>query len=140
MISYEDIVEEIISKLPKIEKGMKFETIRSIYPDSNIPRDIRNINESLTKPLALSSKDKIKIRKKDDNILKDFLNYKKIKKEKGDLLVVLEANYEFALCENISRPKQISDKYYSNNEIKYVKITYKDILEGNIKQVFRLRA
>lgn len=141
MFSYDDIVEEVISKLPKIEKGMKFEVVSSFFPTENVKREIKNINESCTKPLAISSKDKIKIRNKKDNILNDFLSFKNTKKEKGDIIVVVEVNDKYALCENISRPKDISEKYYNNyNELKYVKITYKDILEGNIKHIKRLRS
>lgn len=139
MKTYDDLAKEIISKLPKITIGMKFEVLNSIYPEHTIPTNIKNISEGFTKPLALSAKDKIKIRKKKNSVFEDFVNYKKTKKEKGDILVVINTINNYFLCENISRPKEISDKYYNNEEIKYIKINYRDILEGNIKQIMRVR-
>jgi hypothetical protein len=139
-MKYEDFVEELMSKLPKIEEGMKFEVLTSFFPDSDISSSIRNVDNKFTKPLALSAKDKNKIRRRDENILQDFLNYKNTKKEKGDILIVKESHNGFALCENISRPKEVNEKYYNANEIKYVKITLRDILEGNIKRVQRIRS
>lgn len=141
MISYDDIVKEVLQNIPKITVGMKFEVLNSFYPDEDIKRTIKNINESATKPLAVSAKDKIKIRNKKDNILNDFLSFKKTKREKGDIIVVKQISDKYAMCENMSRPKDISEKYYDNyNDLKYVKITYKDILEGNIKHIKRLRS
>ena len=143
MISYDDIANEVLSKLPKLKKGMKFEVMRQIFPPLGVPKNIRNVNEdsmSFTKPLALSSKEKLKIRKRDKNILNDFLNFKKTKKEKGDILVIVEVTEKYALCENISRPKEIHEKYYSDyDELKLVKIVLRDILEGNIKHIHRVR-
>jgi hypothetical protein len=139
MKAYEDFAREIISKLPKITIDMRFEVLSSIYPDSKIPSKIKNINEEFTKPLALSAKDKMKIRKKRHDILEDFLNYKKTKKEKGDILKVIKIENNRFMCENISRPQEITEKYYNNEEIKYISISYRDILEGNIKQIQRVR-
>jgi hypothetical protein len=140
MISYEEFIKEVMSKIPKIEKNMKFEVLKSIYPDETINRNLKNLNEGFTMPLALSTKDKIKIRKKEDNILNDFLNFKKIKKESGDILIVKEINNNIALCENISRNKEITDKYFNKEELKYIKISSKDILEGTVKIVKRIRS
>ncbi len=138
-MNYNSFIKEIIEKLPKFQIGMKFEVLNSFYPEENISRDIKNINESFTKPLALSAKDKVKIRKRDKNILNDFINFKTLSKEKGDILVIKEIKDNYALCENISRPKEIDDRYYNNNELRFVKIKIHDLIEGNVKKIDRVR-
>jgi hypothetical protein len=139
MESYEELVNEILEKIPKFKLDMKFEVINSIFPDSTVISEVKNVNSKFTKPLALSSKDKIKIRKRDTDVLNDFLNYKSSKREKGDILVVKEIYDKFAYCENISRPKEINERYFNDENIKYIKINYRDIIEGNIKLLKRVR-
>jgi len=131
--------QEILNNIPKFEVGMKFEVKNTIYPDDKIDEQIKNIGNKFTKPLAISAKDKLKIRQREDDVLLDFLSFKNCKREKGDILVVKEVKNGIALCENISRPETIK-QYYEHESIKFVKISIRDVLESNIKKIERFRS
>lgn len=124
----QDLLEEIKSELPKFKEGQYFETLRPIYPDTG-DRNIEIDGQKVTKPLAVDKKSKREFSKY-DSPFKDFFKNKK----KGDLLKIIEVEGDVAKCENISLDEEFKRKYYENH---YVFISYKDIIEGTIKRVYK---
>jgi hypothetical protein len=109
------LLEELKEKLPKIEKGQIFETLKSIYPDSETPKEKKNIqleDATFTKPLALSRKDKSMLMKEDSKMLGFFKNL-----TRGDFLKVVELEGEKAKCINLSLKEDIAKKYYKEDRI-----------------------
>lgn len=126
----QQILNELKEELPSFKKGMVFETLSTFFPEENKPREEKNLTlneQSFTKPLACSRKDKEKYRKEKSPISEfheettrgDFLRAVKINKEKG-----------IAYCSNVSLKESIKDKYYSDE---LIPITYDDIVAGKVK-------
>lgn len=134
--SLNKILVESKKAIPKIEEGQVFETMVSIYPNSTVLPCNKNIliNESrVTVPKAFSSKAK-KQNKKRKSFFCDF--YKE--GIKGDFLIVEKIiDDETFYCKNISLLDESIEKYYSSNQMRYIRLTKDDILNGNIKRVYR---
>ena len=124
------ILKELKEELPSFKKGMVFETLQTFFPEENKPREEKNIEineQSFTKPLACSRKDKEKYIKENSPISEfheettrgDFLRAVKINKDKG-----------IAYCSNISLKESIREKYYLEE---LIPITYDDIISGKVK-------
>lgn len=132
----EDILVEARNTIPELKEGQVFETMTSIYPNDTISPDLKNITvdgSRLTLPKASSSKAKKQFRKKDSylkELFKDGI--------KGDYLMVekvIDKNTFF--CKNISIKEEMLDKYFSDKQMKYIRLSKDDILQGNIKRVYR---
>lgn len=124
------ILKELKEELPSFKKGMIFETLQTFFPDDKKPREEKNIvvnEQSFTKPLACSRKDKEKYIKENSPIA-DFHE----EKTRGDFLRAVKINKEkgIAYCSNISLKEAIQEQYYSNE---LIPITYDDIVAGKIK-------
>ena len=122
------LLEELKEKLPRFEINQIFETLKSIYPDSTIPKEKRNIlfeGKIFTKPLAASRRDKFSMNK-EKNIMVEF--FKDI--TKGDFLKVTEVNGNKAKCVNITIKESVINKYYQDD---YIIITLDDVANGTVK-------
>lgn len=129
------LLEELKEKTPKFEINQIFETLKSIYPDSKINKENKNIileGKEFTKPLVLNRKSKNNLLKENNPMTSFFRNF-----SKGDFLKVVEVKNKEAKCINISLKEKIRKKYYSNEETKYIILTFNDIANGNVKMMKR---
>jgi len=126
------LLEEIKEEILDLKEGQFLETIRSIYPSTDTPRGEKNIlikNKELTKPLALSKKDKKRALTENSPVY-DFYKEKK----RGDILRIKSINGDKLICENLSFEDDIKDKFYKDIE---VHLTLNDLVEGNVKRLFK---
>jgi hypothetical protein len=126
------LLEELGKNIPPFRVGQVFETIKSVYPTSEVKRSKRNIiveGVEITKPCAVGKKSK-QLFLKDKSPFADF--YSDFKH--GDLLKIVKIENNTALCENISFKKEVKEKYYKDD---LVKISKEDIINGVIRQVKR---
>lgn len=124
------ILKELKEELPSFKKGMVFETLQTFFPAEKKPREEKNIEineQSFTKPLACSRKDKEKYIKEESPVA-DFHE----EKTRGDFLRAVKINKDkgIAYCSNISLKEFIREKYYSEE---LIPITYDDIISGKVK-------
>lgn len=122
------LLEELKDNLVSFKKGMIFETVKSIFPTTEIPRNKRNIvveNISFTKPLACNKKDKENYIKENSPVSSFFKETKR-----GDFLEVVEIKNDIAYCRNLSLKEDILKKYYKNE---LIKISYDELINGSIK-------
>lgn len=131
-----ELLEEVRSQTPKFEKGNYFEVLKSIYPNVSIGDEIKNIsigeNAKATKPLACSSKAKKEFRK-DKSPFYDFFK----DNTRGDFLEIVETDGFTATCINRSIKEKVLREHYSDDLIRKITITFEDILNGNVKRVYR---
>jgi len=130
------LLEELKQKFPKFEKNQIFETLKSIYPDSTISKENKNITldkNTFTKPLALNRKDKSFLLKRENKMISFFKNL-----SKGDFLKVIEVEEnDSAKCINLSLQENIREQYYNDNETKYINLAFSDIANGNVRLMRR---
>jgi len=122
------LLEELKEKFPHFEKNQIFETLKSVYPDSSIPKEQRNISfggKFFTKPLAASRRDKMNFVKEKSDIVGFFKNT-----TRGDFIQVVETNGKTAKCINLSLNEDIRSKYYRDS---YINIGFEDIANGTVK-------
>ena len=127
------LLEELKKTIPRFKKGQFFETLKSIYPDTDIPKNEKNISIdgiSFTRPMASSRKDKRNYVKEHSPISKFFTDLKR-----GDILEILETNGYTAICRNVSL-NEIAKEYYKDEKIE---LTFNMIAEGFIKQVRKIK-
>ena len=125
------LLEELKADFPCFQKNQIFETLKSIYPDSTVKRKNKTIKlnaKNFTKPLAVSRKDKAVMIKEGNKMLSFFRNV-----SKGDFLKVVEINENLAKCVNLSIRENIRNKYYKDEETKFVNISFEDIANGNLR-------
>lgn len=129
-ITIKDLLEEAKKELPEFKEGQFFETLKPIYPvKEETDKNLMVNGKKITKPLAVDKKSKKEFNKY-GSPFKDFF----INRKKGDLLKIVEVNGEIAKCENLSINEEFKKKYYENH---YVFISYKDLIEGTIKRVYK---
>jgi len=122
------LLTELKERFPKFEKGQIFETLKSIYPDSNMPKEKRNIKleeNVFTKPLALSRKDKSGLIKEESKMVGFFKNL-----SRGDFLKVEEVVDGSARCVNLSLNDDIVKRYYVGDKIT---LTLDEIANGTVR-------
>jgi len=122
------LLEELKQKIPQFEKGQIFETVKSIYPSSEVAKEKKNIKlegRTLTKPLALSRKDKSTLIKDQSDLVSFFKNL-----SRGDFLMVDEAEGNSAKCVNLSLNEEIIKKYYKDEK---VTLTLEDLANGTVR-------
>jgi len=120
-----------------LEVGQFFETINTVFPKEEVPKEERNIlvEESVfaTKPLACSRKTKQEFIKKSSPFSGWFKNPKK-----GDLLEVVEVLPDGSgIFVNKSINEEIAKKQYSTENLKFIHFGKLDIIEGKIKRIYR---
>ena len=132
----EEILIKARNEVPRLSEGQVFETMTSIYPNEKISPNLKNVIEGevrLTLPKASCSKSKRQFRKKGGllgNLFKEGI--------KGDFLVIEKiVDEDTFYCKNISILEDVSDKYYSDKQMKYIRFTRDDIVQNNIKRVYR---
>ena len=124
------LLEELKEYFPRFEKNQIFEMLKSVYPDSNIPKSKRNISfdgKIFTKPLAVSRRDKSILVKEGSKIPSFFKNL-----TKGDFIQVIETDGKTAKCVNLSLKEDVKEKYYNDDE-SYIKLSFEDIANGTVK-------
>ena len=130
------LLEELKQKFPKFEKNQIFETLKSIYPDSTVNKENKNITlgkNTFTKPLALNRKDKSFLLKRENEMISFFRNL-----SKGDFLKVIKVEKNgSAKCINLSLQENIKEQYYNDNETKYINLAFNDIANGNVRLMRR---
>ncbi len=129
------LLTELKANFPCFQKDQIFETLKSIYPDASVNKNNKTIflnSRRFTKPLAVNRKDKAVMIKENNDML--FL-FKDI--TKGYFLKVVCLDEENAKCINLSLKENIRDKYYNDKETKYIKITFEDVANGNLRLVKR---
>lgn len=130
------LLEEVRQQTPKLEVGHYLEVLKSIYPDVSIGEDIKNIsigeNARATKPLACSSKAKREF-KKDKSPFCEFFK----DNTRGDFLEIVETDGFSAVCVNRSIKDDILEEHYSDESMRLVTIKFEDIVNGNVKRVYR---
>lgn len=131
-----ELLEEVRSQHPRFEKGQYFEVLKSIYPDVSIGENVKNIsigeNARATKPLACSSKAKREFKKDKSPFWKFFKE-----NTRGDFLEIVETDGISATCINRSIKEQILDEHYSDDDMRYIRITFDDVINSNVKRVYR---
>lgn len=130
-----NLLDEIKAQPPKMEVGQYFEVLKSIYPNEAISPDKKNIiieGTRLTLPLASSQKAKRQF-KKDKSPFSGFSK----DNTRGDFLEIIETDGRTAKCINRSINKEIKEKYYINEEMQYITITFNEILDNTVKRVYR---
>jgi len=129
------LLEELKKQTPKFEKGQFFEVQKSIYPNTKVLKENKNVlieGKILTLPMACSQKAKRQF-KKDKS---PFFNFSK-DNTRGDFLEIIETDGYTAKCINRSLKEKIQKEYYINEDIKYISITFDDIMDNTIKRVYR---
>jgi hypothetical protein len=124
------LLDELKEQLPEFKKGQIFETIKSIYPEYAIDKNKKNIKYNgriLTKPLALSRKDKNILVKENSDLVSFFKDF-----SRGDFLKVIEINNKKAICENLSLKKEIKEEFYRDKE-SLILISFEDLANGTVK-------
>ena len=124
------LLEELKDKFPRFEKNQIFEIIKSVYPDSSIPKDKRNISfdgKVFTKPLAVSRRDKAVFIKENNKMTSFFKNL-----SRGDFIQVVETDGKAAKCINLSLREDVKQKYYKD-EGSFIKLTFEDIANGTVR-------
>ena len=122
------LLEELKEHFPKFENDQIFETLKSIYPDSKIPKEKKNIkleNVTFTKPLALSRKDKSSLIKEESKMVGFFKNL-----SRGDFLRVVGVEESSAKCINVSLNEDVAKKYYKDE---VVILTIEDVANGIVR-------
>lgn len=122
------LLEEMKTELPKFKKGMVFETLQTFFPKSNVPKENRNVffrEQSFTKPLACSRKDKENYIKEDSPVSYFFKET-----TRGDFLEIKEVKNGIALCENLSLKNDIREEFYKNE---LIEIKYNDLVNGLVR-------
>ena len=128
----ETLLEEMKTEIAPFKEGMIFETMKSIYPSADVPKEIKNITykgKSFTKPLANTRKAKKQFIKENSPIA-DFIN----ETTRGDFLKVVSVEGTIAKCVNVSMTEEIIDKFYKDETID---ISVDSIIDGFIKQYRR---
>jgi len=131
----QQLLEEIKEQTPRFEKGQFFEVQKSIYPNTDVSSDIKNviIDESkMTLPLACSNKSKREF-KRDKKVFYEFFK----ETTKGDFIEIVETDGFSAKCINRSLKEDALEKYYIDESIRYINIVFEDIINGNVKRVYR---
>ena len=129
------LLEELKAQPPKMEVGQYFEVLKSIYPSDKILSENKNViieGQKLTLPLAISQKAKRQF-KKDKS---PFFSFSK-DNTRGDFLEIVETDGKTAKCINKSLNEEIQEKFYINDEIRYITITVNEILDNTVKRVYR---
>ena len=129
----EKLLNEMSENIPIIKDGDIFETIKTLYPNHNIPKNEKNImieGVEMTYPIATSKKTK-KVFIKEKSPLLEMFN----ELTRGDLLKVVSISKNKIICENISVKKEIQ----GNNIKNIIVIDKLDILRGDYKLVQRGR-
>lgn len=129
------LLEELKESIPKFEKGQYFETLKSIYPSKEVLTEEKNIKlkkGEATKPLASSLKNKREYKKDKHPFYKFYKEY-----TRGDILEIIETDGLKAKCINRSLKEETIEEHYNTENMKYVTISYNDIVTGNIKRIYR---
>lgn len=127
----EKLLNEMNDNVPIIKIGDIIETIKTIYPNSSIPKKEKNIiieGVEMTKPLVCSKKTK-KMFIKENSPLVELFN----EKTRGDLLKVISITKNKIYCENLSLNTSIGNNSIENKII----IDKFDVLRGDFKLVQR---
>lgn len=130
----QQLLDEVKQTIPSFQEGQIFETLKSIFPSTKIPREKRNITYkdiSFTKPLASSRKAKENFIKEDSPVKNFFKNI-----TKGDFLQVIETDGKVAKCINLSLKEDIREDFYSDKE-DYILLDYSMIANGTVKHFKR---
>lgn len=125
------LLEELKESTPKFEKGQYFEVLKSFYPTKEVLFEERMIN-NVTKPLACSVRNKREFQKDKSFFAKFFKDF-----TKGDILEIVETDGISAKCINRTLREDIREKYYNTENLKYITISFDDIVNRNIKRVYR---
>ena len=129
------LLEELKVQPPKMEVGQFFEVLKSIYPSGDVLTESKNIvieGKKLTLPLASSQKSKRQFEKDKS----PFFNFSK-DNTRGDFLEIVETDGYTAKCINRSLNEEIQNKFYVNNDLQYIKITFDEVTENIVKRVYR---
>jgi hypothetical protein len=124
------LLEELKEKFPRFEQNQIFEIVKSVYPDSSIPKNKRNISfdgKVFTKPLAVSRRDKAVFIKENNNMTSFFKNL-----SRGDFIQVVETDGKSAKCVNLSLKEDVKLKYYNDNDSS-IKLTFEDVANGTVR-------
>lgn len=130
-ITLKKLLKEMSENIPIIKEGDIIETIKTLYPSSNISKKEKNIiieGIEMTKPLATSKRTK-KVFIKEKSPLLEMFN----ELTRGDLLKVVKIIDNKIFCENIS----IKENFKNNIIDTKLVINKLDILRGDYKLVQR---
>lgn len=130
-ITLKNLLKEMSENIPIIKEGDIIETIKTLYPSSNISKKEKNIiieGIEMTKPLVTSKRTK-KVFIKEKSPLLEMFN----ELTRGDLLKVEKIIDNKIFCENIS----IKENFKNNIINTKLVINKLDILRGDYKLVQR---
>lgn len=130
-ITLKNLLKEMSENIPIIKEGDIIETIKTLYPSSNISKKEKNIiieGIEMTKPLVTSKRTK-KVFIKEKSPLLEMFN----ELTRGDLLKVEKIIDNKIFCENIS----IKENFKNNIIDTKLVINKLDILRGDYKLVQR---
>jgi len=130
-ITLKNLLKEMSENIPIIKEGDIIETIKTLYPSSNISKKEKNIiieGIEMTRPLVTSKRTK-KVFIKEKSPLLEMFN----ELTRGDLLKVEKIIDNKIFCENIS----IKENFKNNIIDTKLVINKLDILRGDYKLVQR---
>jgi len=130
-ITLKNLLKEMSENIPIIKEGDIIETIKTLYPSSNISKKEKNIiieGIEMTKPLATSKRTK-KVFIKEKSPLLEIFN----ELTRGDLLKVEKIIDNKIFCENISIKENVMNNIINTKLV----INKLDILRGDYKLVQR---
>ena len=130
-ITLKNLLKEMSENIPIIKEGDIIETIKTLYPSSNISKKEKNIiieGIEMTKPLATSKGTK-KVFIKEKSPLLEIFN----ELTRGDLLKVEKIIDNKIFCENISIKENVMNNIINTKLV----INKLDILRGDYKLVQR---
>ena len=129
------LLEELKEQTPNFEVGQFFEVLKSIYPSSDVMSEDKNIlieGKRLTLPMSSSQKSKRQFEKDKS----PFFSFSK-DNTRGDFLEIVETDGFTAKCVNRSLNDTIQEKFYINDEVRNISISFNDILDNTVKRVYR---
>ena len=124
-----NIITTFQEEFEGFKEGQVLETLKPIYPKSDIPKEKRIITFggiTFSKPLALGKKSKA-VLIKDKSVLSFFFREIKF----GDLLLVKKVTNRLAYCTNLSIKDEIKNQFYKNE---FVFISEIDLANGLVKK------
>ena len=129
------LLEELKEQTPKFEAGQFFEVLKSIYPSGDVLSENKNVmieGKKLTLPMASSQKSKRQFEKDKS----PFFSFSK-DNTRGDFLEIVETDGYTAKCINRSINDAIQEKFYINDEVRNITISFNDVLDNTVKRVYR---
>lgn len=122
--TFNSLLKELKEEITTIKEEQIYETLKPFYASSK-DRHIIIDGKKITKPLAVSKKNKNTFKRENSPLVEFYDDTKK-----GDFLKVISIENGIAKCINLSLKEEIKDKYYKEE---FIYLTIENIILGDVK-------